>query len=228
MLRPRGPATRPVLFIQGGGAGAHDQWDNKLVASLSGALGKGWRVRYPRLPGEADPSYAGWAPAIRAEILASREAMKRDTRLLTGSPLPRGDKPLAVVGHSLGGTILAAALAEEPPTVPLTAIVLVSAPFEGNLFKVRPINDVPSDYEMHYYGKVPSLVGNDTNSNWLLLAYPDFALEGLLVELFVLGRSLEMAQLHKQRRDELLEEIKQLSALTTGATSQSVRTGEYY
>jgi len=99
---------------------------------------------------------------------------------------------------------------------------------EGNLFKVRPINDVPSDYEMHYYGKVPSLVGNDTNSNWLLLAYPDFALEGLLVELFVLGRSLEMAQLHKQRRDELLEEIKQLSALTTGATSQSVRTGEYY
>jgi pimeloyl-ACP methyl ester carboxylesterase len=132
MLRPRGPATRPVLFVQGGGAGAHDQWDDKLVASLSGALGKGWRVRYPRLPDEADPSYAGWAPAIRAEILASREAIKRDTRLLTGSPLPRGDKPLALVGHSLGGTILAAALAEEPPTVPLAAIVLVSAPFVGD------------------------------------------------------------------------------------------------
>ena len=131
MLRPRGPATRPVLFIQGGVAGAHDQWDNKLVASLSGALGKGWRVRYPRLPGEADPSYAGWAPAIRAEILASREAIKRDTRLLTGSPLPRGDKPLVLVGHSLGGTILAAALAEEAPTVALAAIVLVSAPFVG-------------------------------------------------------------------------------------------------
>ena len=23
-----------ILFIQGGGAGTHDEWDNKLVASL--------------------------------------------------------------------------------------------------------------------------------------------------------------------------------------------------
>jgi hypothetical protein len=27
--------TKQILFIQGGGAGAHDEWDSKLVASLA-------------------------------------------------------------------------------------------------------------------------------------------------------------------------------------------------
>jgi hypothetical protein len=31
--------TKQVLFIQGGGEGAHDQWDNKLVANLADKLG---------------------------------------------------------------------------------------------------------------------------------------------------------------------------------------------
>jgi hypothetical protein len=34
--------------------------------------------------------------------------------------------------------------------------------------------------------------------------------------------------LYKARRDEIFAEITQLSALTTGATSQSVRTAEYF
>src|SRR6266567_13815 len=31
--------TRQILFIQGGGAGAHDEWDDKLVESLRRGLG---------------------------------------------------------------------------------------------------------------------------------------------------------------------------------------------
>jgi pimeloyl-ACP methyl ester carboxylesterase len=31
--------TRQILFIQGGGAGAHDEWDDKLVESLTSDLG---------------------------------------------------------------------------------------------------------------------------------------------------------------------------------------------
>src|SRR4051812_15264491 len=41
-----------VMFVQGGGEGAHDSWDNKLVASLEQALGAGYSVRYPRMPKE--------------------------------------------------------------------------------------------------------------------------------------------------------------------------------
>jgi hypothetical protein len=48
--------SKQVLFIQGGGAGAHDEWDNKLVESLARELAPTSQIRYPRMPDEADPS----------------------------------------------------------------------------------------------------------------------------------------------------------------------------
>jgi hypothetical protein len=38
---------RQVLFIQGGGESAHDEWDNKLVESLGRELGADYEIRYP-------------------------------------------------------------------------------------------------------------------------------------------------------------------------------------
>ncbi|WP_262285309.1 alpha/beta fold hydrolase [Micromonospora sp. MA102] len=104
--------TRQVLFIQGGGAGVHDEWDDKLFDSLRRELGDGYEVRYPRMPDEDDPSYAGWSAAIRREMAAL-------------------DDGAVVAGHSVGATILVAALAERPPERELGAIVLIAAPFVG-------------------------------------------------------------------------------------------------
>jgi pimeloyl-ACP methyl ester carboxylesterase len=104
--------TRQILFIQGAGAGAHDEWDNKLVDSLGRELGEGYEVRYPHMPDEDDPSYAGWSAAIRRELTAL-------------------DDGAVVAGHSVGGTILVNALAERPPERKLGAIVLIAAPFVG-------------------------------------------------------------------------------------------------
>ncbi|MET8832844.1 alpha/beta fold hydrolase [Micromonospora sp. NPDC004540] len=104
--------TRQILFIQGGGAGAHDEWDDKLFDSLRRELGDGYEVRYPRMPDEDDPSYARWSAAIRREMTAL-------------------DDDAVVVGHSVGATILINALAERPPEPELGAIVLVAAPFVG-------------------------------------------------------------------------------------------------
>ena len=101
-----------VLFIQGGGAGTHDKWDNKLVDSLRQELNEGYEVRYPRMPDEEEPSRAAWIPGIRREM----------ADLHAGA---------VVVGHSLGGTILVSALAEQPPERGLAAIVLIAAPFVG-------------------------------------------------------------------------------------------------
>ncbi|MES1178313.1 MAG: hypothetical protein ABUL62_28590 [Myxococcales bacterium] len=61
---------RAVLFVQGGGEGAHDQWDDKLVESLKRGLGPGFEVHYPRMPAEAEPSYAAWKPALLGELEA--------------------------------------------------------------------------------------------------------------------------------------------------------------
>jgi predicted alpha/beta hydrolase family esterase len=104
--------TRQILFIQGGGAGAHDEWDDKLVDSLSRELGDAYEVRYPRMPHEDDPRYDTWSAAIRRELTSL-------------------DDGAAVVGHSIGGTILIYALAERTPGRELSAIVLIGAAFVG-------------------------------------------------------------------------------------------------
>jgi predicted alpha/beta hydrolase family esterase len=104
--------TRQVLFIQGGGAGAHDDWDDKLFDSLKRELGDNCEVRYPRMPDEDDPSYTEWSAAIRREMTAL-------------------DDGAVVVGHSIGGTILVNVLAERSPERELTSIVLIAAPFVG-------------------------------------------------------------------------------------------------
>jgi predicted alpha/beta hydrolase family esterase len=102
--------VRRVLFVQG--AGAHDEWDQRLVDNLRRELGDGYEVRYPLMPDEKDPTYAAWSGALRREMAG----------------LADGD---VVVGHSVGGTILVATLAETQPGPALAAIVLIAAPFVG-------------------------------------------------------------------------------------------------
>ena len=105
--------TKQILFIQGGGAGVHDDWDSKLVASLARELGQDYDIRYPRMPNEADPSYPAWKTALEHEIAALDDAA-------------------ILVGHSLGGTILINALAEQAPERKLAGVFLISAPFVGS------------------------------------------------------------------------------------------------
>ena len=64
---------RRVLFVQGGGAGAHDEWNAKLVDNLTRRLGDGYEVRYPRMPHEDEPGFTTWSAAIRREMLALSE-----------------------------------------------------------------------------------------------------------------------------------------------------------
>src|SRR5947208_15068789 len=64
------------------------------------------------MPDEADPTYAAWKAALEREIAA-----------LDDGPI--------LIGHSLGGTILINALAEEPPDRKLSGVLLIAAPFVG-------------------------------------------------------------------------------------------------
>ena len=104
---------RRVFFVQGGGEGAHDEWDNELVENLRQALGPRYEILYPNMPDEADPNCARWAAALRNEF----------AKLSDGAIL---------VGHSIGATILINALADEAPTFRPGGIFLISAPFVGD------------------------------------------------------------------------------------------------
>jgi uncharacterized protein len=102
---------RRVLFIHGGGEGTYEE-DGRLVASLGGALGAAYEVRYPRMPYEDSPEYGAWRDRISDELAAL-------------------DGEVFMVGHSLGGSILLKYLSEEEAARPVTGLFLVAAPFWG-------------------------------------------------------------------------------------------------
>lgn len=127
---------RQVLFIQGGGEGVHDQWDNRLVDSLRSELGPEYEIRYPVMPQESDPTLAAWKPALERELAA----------LEPGA---------VVIGHSVGGTILIHVLAERTPPSSLGAICLIAAPFIGAGGWTSDEIEPPSDLAARLPGDVP-------------------------------------------------------------------------
>src|SRR5437762_7900209 len=103
---------RQLLFVQGGGAGAHDEWDDKLVESLGRELGSDFEIHYPRMPNEDDPAYVAWKATLEKEFATL-------------------DDDAILVGHSLGGTILVNDLAQSRSDRQFGAIFLIAAPFVG-------------------------------------------------------------------------------------------------
>jgi predicted alpha/beta hydrolase family esterase len=122
---------KQVLFIQGGGEGGYEA-DAKLVSSLRAALGTAYTVQYPRMHVEDKPDF-GWGPQIGKAIAASKSGV-------------------ALVGHSLGASMLVKYIAEHEIKNQIAGIFLISTPFWGAAheglalqegFADRLPNDVP-------------------------------------------------------------------------------------
>lgn len=101
-------AKTQILFVQGGGKGAHDV-DATLAASLQQALGSDYEVRFPRMPDEGNPKVESWKPRISAEL--SR---------LTGK--------IVLVAHSVGGAILLKYLSQENAGQAIAGLFLLATP----------------------------------------------------------------------------------------------------
>jgi len=158
---------RQVLFIQGGGAGTHDEWDDKLVDSLRRELGDAFEIRYPRMPAEDDPSDAAWGPAI-AEATAALE------------------ESAVVVGHSVGATLLIKSLVERPPDVTIAAIVLIAAPFVGTGGWPGEEFELPGHLGALLPAKVPVHVFHGLEDDEVPPAHAD-----------LFARAIPQAQLHR-------------------------------
>jgi hypothetical protein len=85
---------------------------------------------------------------------------------------------------------------------------------EGSTLRTRSSDSTA--LEFLYYAKVAALSDSAT-TNWLLTAHPDLYLFGSLAEAELFGVDDERFPLWKSRRDELFEEIIQLSNKTRGA-----------
>jgi uncharacterized protein len=98
-----------VLFIHGAGGGAYEE-DRLLATSLQNALGPAYEVRYPRMPEEDSSTYADWKAPIQRELA-----------LLDGD--------VFLVGHSVGGSVLAKYLSEERFDKSVAGLFLLATPF---------------------------------------------------------------------------------------------------
>jgi len=101
--------TTRILFVQGGGEGAHEE-DARLAASLRRELGPSGDVRYPRMPNEDNLDYRTWTECIAAELAHL------------------GDDAV-VVAHSIGASVVIKWLTEAAPPRPLAGVFLIAAPF---------------------------------------------------------------------------------------------------
>jgi predicted alpha/beta hydrolase family esterase len=116
--------TTRVIFIQGGGEGAHAE-DASLVESLRQLLGSGYDVRFPRMPQESDPDVDSWKKTIASEL----------------SQVPGKG---ILVAHSVGGSILLRYLSEETVETSIAGLFVLAAPaFDGDRWnfddlKLRP------------------------------------------------------------------------------------------
>lgn len=128
--------TRQVLFIHGGGEGAHKE-DATLAASLRGKLGPAFEVRYPAMPDERDPDYKVWQRIIMDEAADMGEGA-------------------ILVGHSIGASVLIKVLAGRGPMQPITGVFLIAGPFwHDHDFWHWDEVALPKDAGDHYPRDVP-------------------------------------------------------------------------
>ena len=177
-------AKRQLLFVQGGGKGTHDAWDNKLVESLRLQLGAGYEVHYPRMPEEDNPTFEGWKPAL-----------ERDLRTLPDGAI--------VVAHSVGATVLLGVLAKGAKIGKAGGLFLLATPFVGDGGWPSDELQMPSDLGAHLPPGVPIHFFHGTEDDEVPPAHVD-----------LYARAVPQANVHRLpgRNHQLNDNLKEVAA----------------
>lgn len=119
--RPETAARRPlrhvkqvkqVLLVHSAGSQGPREGSGHLHAHLQEALGKAYRVLYPKMPSPENPDYPPWKGRLE--------------KLFAGL-----DDGVIVVGHSLGGSVLLKYLSEGGSHPRIAGLFLAATPFWG-------------------------------------------------------------------------------------------------
>src|SRR3954469_6830743 len=104
--------TKEIFFIHSAGPQNAEEGSNQFVSHLSKSLGEGYRVHNPRMPQPENPRYQQWKMALQ-------------------SNLPVGGNNTAIIGHSLGGSVIIKYLSEGLVQMPIAGLFLVGTPYWG-------------------------------------------------------------------------------------------------
>ncbi|WP_224244179.1 alpha/beta hydrolase [Hyalangium gracile] len=101
---------KEILFIHSAGPQGDLEGSGRLVAGLKRALPSGYTLQAPLMPAPDAPRARPWLEALARHVARARP-------------------PFALVGHSLGGSLILKYLAENPVPGGLVGVVSVAAPF---------------------------------------------------------------------------------------------------
>ena len=104
---------KEIFFVHGAGPQNIYQGSNNFVAHLSKSLGNGYRINHPKMPEPENPRYMAWKMALQSII-------------------PIGGNKAALIGHSLGGSVIVKYLSEGLCQMPVAGLFLVGAPYWGS------------------------------------------------------------------------------------------------
>ena len=104
---------KPIFFAHSGGSqGSPGKGSFDLVSKLETELSNEFEIRNPVIDNPETPTYMMWKKLFHKEFENRAE-------------------PIALVGHSLGGSMLLKYLSEEEPNISISGLFLISIPFWG-------------------------------------------------------------------------------------------------
>src|ERR1700754_4544912 len=103
---------KEIFFIHSAGPQGDHVGSTGLIRSLQLSLGNNYMLHHPSMPDPENPRYLEWKFKLQ-------------------STLPIGGNKIAIIGHSLGGSVVVKYLSEGLCQVPIAGLFLVGAPYWG-------------------------------------------------------------------------------------------------
>jgi len=156
---------KEIFFVHSAGPQNEHTGSNNLIKSLSQSLGNGYRLHHPPMPEPENPRYIEWKMTLQ-------------------SSLPVGGNKVALIGHSLGGSVIVKYLSEGLCQMPLAGLFLVGTPYWGT----RGWAMEEFMFQENFQSKLPHIdkifIYHSRHDKWVPYSHGQFyvkALEGSLL-----------------------------------------------
>jgi predicted alpha/beta hydrolase family esterase len=103
---------KEIFFIHSAGPQHEQAGSTGLIRYLKESLDSNYVLHHPSMPDPENPRYQEWKMTLQAT-------------------LPVGGNKVAIIGHSLGGSVIVKYLSEGLCQVPVAGLFLVGAPYWG-------------------------------------------------------------------------------------------------